>query len=123
MKKKEFKLDQQTYAPLVDAGSKLAVAVRVFPSDLLLVGVREIRKVCQENALQGEPVAATASICESTREKRELLEEIAVALTAARIKIENAMNRYVEAAREMTGEKAAQSGLIVPKDSGRVTLT
>jgi hypothetical protein len=118
-------ISPQTYQQIIEAAARLGVAVRMFPSDVLLMCVRSIAKTCEENEAKGleHEDKQTAVICAETAEKRALLEEIGVGLTAARIRIENAMQQYAEAAAAMTGEKAEKSGLLVPKNAGKIVLT
>lgn len=119
----EFRLDQATYAKLSATMAQLGIAVRSFPSDIVLVGVREIGRVCAENDATDGGDPRVAKVCADTAEKRALIEEVAKALTAARVLIENAMETYKEAAASFDPKKQEAAGLYVPQAAGRITLT
>lgn len=120
---KVYRLSPEKYNELTAAMAKLAIAVRIFPSDIILGAVRSIGKTCLENSQKPEPDVEVTKICIDTEEKRALLDATGTALVAAKIHIDNAMNVYRDAAQMFEGDKAQKSGLLVPVQAGRITLT
>jgi hypothetical protein len=115
----EIKLTPAQYAELQNKMARLAAAVMVFPSDVVLRAVRILRSFCTEIEKDAQAGATVDEValkhCAEMAAKHRFIEECAIGMTAARIKIENAMEAYQKAGGEVPEETKKKSALWVPK--------